>query len=55
MKRNPFRLHSVHLFLLLQYEELVSKVHAQVCEALQKLYDDHKAEYGWADRPLIIN
>jgi hypothetical protein len=32
----------------------VDKVHAQVMEALQQLYDRHKASYGWADRPLSI-
>jgi hypothetical protein len=26
----------------------------QVVAALQDLYDRHKASYGWADRPLVI-
>ncbi len=38
-----------------QFEATVDKVHAQVCDALQAMYDRHKAEYGWDDRPLIIN
>ena len=32
----------------------VDAVHARVLEALQALYDRHKASYGWADRPLSI-
>uniref|UniRef100_A0A7S0YRY4 Acyltransferase n=1 Tax=Polytomella parva TaxID=51329 RepID=A0A7S0YRY4_9CHLO len=32
----------------------VEELHAKVVQAVQKLYDDHKAEYGWADRPLEV-
>ncbi|GLI66395.1 hypothetical protein VaNZ11_010187, partial [Volvox africanus] len=35
-----------------KYEEVINEVHKRVCDALQKLYDNHKTEYGWADRPL---
>ncbi|GLC45911.1 hypothetical protein PLESTF_000711500 [Pleodorina starrii] len=38
-----------------KYEEVVSEVHKRVIDALQKMYDDHKEEYGWKDRPLVIN
>ncbi|GLI66396.1 hypothetical protein VaNZ11_010188 [Volvox africanus] len=38
-----------------KYEEVINEVHKHVCDALQKLYDNHKTEYGWADRPLVIN
>ncbi|GIL93332.1 hypothetical protein Vretifemale_20740 [Volvox reticuliferus] len=38
-----------------KYEEVINEVHKRVCDALQQMYDDHKAEYGWADRPLMIN
>jgi 2-acylglycerol O-acyltransferase 2 len=36
------------------FEATVDKVHKQVLDALQELYDRHKASYGWADRPLQI-
>ena len=36
------------------FEAAVDRVHAQVVDALQALYDRHKASYGWADRPLVI-
>ncbi|PNH00671.1 hypothetical protein TSOC_013495 [Tetrabaena socialis] len=38
-----------------RFDAVVDETHARVCEALQQLYDAHKAEYGWADRPLVIN
>eukprot|EP00882_Tetradesmus_deserticola_P018110 GHRQ01019435.1.p1 GENE.GHRQ01019435.1~~GHRQ01019435.1.p1 ORF type:complete len:285 (+),score=101.13 GHRQ01019435.1:382-1236(+) len=37
-----------------KFDETVDAVHAQVVAQLQELYDRHKASYGWADRPLII-
>jgi 2-acylglycerol O-acyltransferase 2 len=33
----------------------VDEVHQQLVDAMQKLYDDHRGMYGWADRPLIID
>lgn len=36
------------------FEATVDKIHAQVVEQLQELYDRHKASVGWADRPLVI-
>ncbi|KAF6266346.1 diacylglycerol acyltransferase [Scenedesmus sp. NREL 46B-D3] len=32
----------------------VDDAHARLVEAMQVLYDKYKAEYGWADRPLLI-
>eukprot|EP00877_Chromochloris_zofingiensis_P005689 jgi/Chrzof1/15120/Cz09g27290.t1_DGAT2D[v5.2] len=37
-----------------EFEATVDKVHDQVVNALQDLYDRHKASYGWQDRPLEI-
>ena len=37
-----------------EFEATVDRVHQQVIEALQDLYDRHRAEYGWEDRPLSI-
>mmetsp|Transcript_22134 Transcript_22134/g.61235 ORF Transcript_22134/g.61235 Transcript_22134/m.61235 type:complete len:334 (-) Transcript_22134:512-1513(-) len=37
-----------------EYEAEVDRVHKQVVDQLQDLYDRHKAEFGWADRPLRI-
>lgn len=37
-----------------EFDQEVDRVHAQVVAALQDLYDRHKASYGWADRPLVI-
>ena len=36
------------------FEAEVDRVHALVIKELQALYDRHKAEYGWKDRPLSI-
>ena len=36
------------------FEAAVEEAHGRVVEALQGLYDRHKAEYGWGDRPLVI-
>lgn len=43
------------LLLSSQYEQVVDDIHRRVCDALQKLYDDHRAEYGWSDRALVIH
>ncbi len=37
------------------YDAEVDRVHALVVTELQGLYDRHKAEYGWQDRPLVIH
>jgi 2-acylglycerol O-acyltransferase 2 len=37
-----------------EFEATVDHIHKQVVEALQDLYDRHKASYGWGDRPLSI-
>lgn len=36
------------------FKKAVDDIHAQVVQQLQELYDKHKASYGWADRPLMI-
>eukprot|EP00878_Enallax_costatus_P001857 GHUV01002015.1.p1 GENE.GHUV01002015.1~~GHUV01002015.1.p1 ORF type:complete len:329 (+),score=100.81 GHUV01002015.1:293-1279(+) len=36
------------------FNQTVDEIHAQVVQQLQDLYDKHKASYGWADRPLMI-
>lgn len=33
----------------------VDATHQRYMEALQALYDKHKARYGWADHPLIMH
>ncbi|KAG2439722.1 hypothetical protein HYH02_010600 [Chlamydomonas schloesseri] len=38
-----------------KFEEVVDATHAAVMAALQEAYDRHKAEYGWAGRPLVIS
>jgi hypothetical protein len=37
------------------FEAEVDRVHALVMSELQALYDRHKAEYGWKERPLVIH
>jgi 2-acylglycerol O-acyltransferase 2 len=37
-----------------EFEATVDRVHQQVVQAVQQLYEDHMAEYGWQDRPLEI-
>jgi hypothetical protein len=37
------------------FDAEVDRVHGLVLAALQKMYDDHKAEFGWSQRPLVIN
>ena len=32
----------------------VDRAHAAVVEELRGMYDRHKAEYGWQNRPLVI-
>jgi hypothetical protein len=36
------------------FEAAVEETHGRVVVALQGLYDRHKDEYGWGDRPLVI-
>jgi hypothetical protein len=36
------------------FKKAVDEVHARVVTAVQELYDRHKAEYGWENRPLVI-
>jgi hypothetical protein len=36
------------------FEAKVDATHALVVEELQALYDKHKEEFGWKDRPLSI-
>eukprot|EP00878_Enallax_costatus_P018901 GHUV01019924.1.p1 GENE.GHUV01019924.1~~GHUV01019924.1.p1 ORF type:complete len:310 (+),score=63.74 GHUV01019924.1:533-1462(+) len=36
------------------FSKAVDEVHAKVVDAVKGLYDRHKAEYGWEDRPLVI-
>lgn len=36
------------------FEAEVDRAHAAVVEELKGLYDRHKAEYGWQNRPLVI-
>ena len=35
-------------------EEEINAVHQQLIDAMQKLFDEHKGAYGWADKKLII-
>eukprot|EP00879_Flechtneria_rotunda_P014757 GHRR01015421.1.p1 GENE.GHRR01015421.1~~GHRR01015421.1.p1 ORF type:complete len:285 (+),score=59.03 GHRR01015421.1:1233-2087(+) len=37
-----------------RFNKTVDEIHAKVIAELQGLYDRHKASYGWADRPLVI-
>eukprot|EP00455_Lapot_gusevi_P046131 TRINITY_DN6023_c0_g1_i1.p1 TRINITY_DN6023_c0_g1~~TRINITY_DN6023_c0_g1_i1.p1 ORF type:complete len:134 (-),score=26.19 TRINITY_DN6023_c0_g1_i1:210-611(-) len=37
-----------------EFKSYVDSVHAQVIESLQRLYERHRAEFGWADKPLVI-
>lgn len=37
-----------------EYDEKVDQVLETVVDSLQDMYDRHKVEYGWADRPLVI-
>eukprot|EP00873_Tetraselmis_striata_P020064 jgi/Tetstr1/440328/TSEL_028665.t1 len=37
------------------FDATVDKVHQQLVDAMQQLYDNHKAMYGWADKPLVID
>eukprot|EP00798_Chlamydomonas_sp_ICE-L_P016837 gene16837-23117_t len=36
------------------FDAEVDRLHALVIQAMQDLYDTHKAEFGWSDRPLEI-
>jgi hypothetical protein len=36
------------------FSKAVDEVHALVVAAMRDLYDRHKANYGWEDRPLSI-
>ena len=36
------------------FEATVDKLHAQLVSELQDLYNRHRGEYGWGDRPLEI-
>lgn len=36
------------------FEARVEKLHSQFVVALKKLFDDHKKEYGWEDKELVI-
>ncbi|KXZ52943.1 hypothetical protein GPECTOR_8g318 [Gonium pectorale] len=38
-----------------EFEAVVDETHKRVCDELQRMYDTHKAEYGWQDRPLVIH
>lgn len=35
-------------------QEEIDKLHQQLMDAMVKLFDDHKADYGWANKKLII-
>ncbi len=37
------------------FEEEVEAAHKRVVNELQALYDRHKAEFGWAHRPLEVS
>lgn len=42
-----------------EFEALVEQKHAEFTQALQELYETHKAQFfdgkrSWADRPLVI-
>lgn len=37
-----------------KFEEHVDTLLKQVVEGMQALYERHRAEYGWKDRPLSI-
>jgi 2-acylglycerol O-acyltransferase 2 len=34
--------------------EEIDRVHAILVEEMVKLFDKHKAAYGWADKKLIV-
>lgn len=36
------------------FKTAVDEVHAQVVTAMQELYDRYKVNYGWENRPLVI-
>eukprot|EP00775_Hariotina_reticulata_P011662 gene11662-11805_t len=36
------------------FKKAVDEVHAQVVTAVQELYDRHRTQYGWEQRPLVI-
>lgn len=36
------------------FSKAVDELHIRVQEEVQRIYDDNKTEFGWADRPLQI-
>jgi hypothetical protein len=36
------------------FDSYVDSLHATFTTELEALYYRHRAEYGWADRPLVI-
>ena len=36
------------------FKEAVDKLHEKVIEELTRIYNEHKDEFGWKDRPLEI-
>jgi hypothetical protein len=37
------------------FEEYVDQVHAQFVGEVERIFHTHKAEYGWADRQLVVH
>lgn len=36
------------------FTRVVNELHGRFTEELTRLYNDHRAEFGWEDRPLEI-
>jgi len=37
-----------------EFPQAVDELHSRVVEELTRLYDEHKVEFGWKDRPLEV-
>ncbi len=42
------------LLCLLTIDQLVDAVHQEFMDSLVRVFDLHKAAYGWADKELVI-
>jgi hypothetical protein len=37
------------------FDSYVDQVHAQFVGEVERIYHTYKAEYGWANRPLVVH
>lgn len=37
-----------------RFDKAVDEIHARVVAEITRVYNEHKEEFGWADRPLEV-